>query len=204
MRLVLCSLLFALAMAAPARAATIYYLHGKFVEEHAAGDAHPQFGPYRYEDILAALGRDGAEVVSEVRPRDTDVSEYADQVVADIRKRLAAGEPASDIAVVGASKGAVIAALVSSRLAEDEVRFVLMGACNDWLERTWKPRLRGRVLSIYDDRDDIARSCSTIADRSIGLAAFEEIELHTGRGHGFLYTAGEDWVVPALAWLSRR
>lgn len=205
MRLALLALALALAVAAaPARATTVYYLHGKFVEEHGPDEAHPQFGRYRYRDILAALGRDGAEVVSEIRPRDTDVSAYADTIVADIRNRLQAGQPANDIAVVGASKGAVIVALVSSRLAEDDVYFVLMGACNDWLEATWKPRLRGRLLSIFDHQDEIARSCGTIAARSTGLTEFKEIELHTGSGHGFLYTPGEAWVAPALAWISRR
>jgi hypothetical protein len=197
-----------LALAAVTSAAhgapTVFYLHGKFVEEHGAGDVHPQHGPYRYREILAALGRDGAEVVSEVRPRDTDVSDYADRIVAAIRARLQAGQPARDITVVGASKGAVIAALVSSRLGVDDARFVLMGACNDWLESAWAPRFTGHVLSIFDDKDDIAGSCATIAARSRGLAEYREIELHTGLGHGFLYTPREAWMAPARDWISRR
>ena len=203
MRLLLALLLASfpvLAQAGP----TVYYLHGKFVEEHAADDVHPQHGRYHYREILAALGRDGADVVSEIRARDTDVSAHADKVVAQIRERLRRGTPARDIAVVGASKGAVIAALVSARLGENDVRYVLMGACNDWLEATWAPRFTGDVLSIFDATDDIARSCATIAARSKAMGNYREIELQTGRGHGFLYTPDEAWVAPALEWISRR
>jgi hypothetical protein len=198
------ALLLLALLAAPVQAApVVYYLHGKFVEENPDDAAHPQHGRYDYTGILAALRRDGATVVSERRPRGTDVSDYADRIVTDIRALLAQGVAAADIAVVGASKGAVIAALVSARLGQNEVAFVLMGACNDWLETTWQPRLRGRVLSIFDADDELARSCTTIAKRSKSLAAFEEIELHTRRGHGFLYRADEVWVAPALKWIAR-
>lgn len=193
-------LVFSLLAAPLARAAPVtIYLHGKFVEEHGPQDVHPQHGPYRYDAILQALARDGAEVVSEKRARDTDVSAYADRVVADLRARLAAGTPARELAVVGASKGGVIAALVSSRLDNDEVRYVLMGACNDWLERTHHPRLHGRVLAIFDAADDVAGSCGPLA-AARPPARFREIELHTGRGHGFLYTP-DAWIEPVLAFL---
>lgn len=182
----------------------VYYLHGKFLEENALDAVHPQFGKYHYHDILQVLGRDGAEVVSGLRPSDTDVSAHADKIVADIRTRIAAGQPPRDIAVVGASKGAVIGALVSTRLQEDDVAFVLMGACNEWLERTHRPRLRGRVLSIYDSGDDIAGSCKEIAHLSTNVAAFEEVRLDLGLGHGFLYLPREAWTTPALEWISRR
>jgi hypothetical protein len=192
------------AFALPARAApVVYYLHGKFVEETLPDAEHPQHGRYDYEGILAALRRDGASVVSERRAPGTDVSDYADRIVADIRASIAQGVAARDIAVVGASKGGVIATLVSHRLGNDEVAFVLMGSCNDWLETHWQPRLRGRVLSLYDADDEIADSCGAIAARS-RPSAFEEIELHTRRGHGFLYRADEAWLAPALDWIAHR
>ena len=139
--------LFAVVLLAPAAhaAPVTIYLHGKFIEEHPAGAVHPQHGPYRFDEIVAALGRDGAAVVADRRKKDTDVSAYAERVVADVRARIAAGTPARDIAIVGASKGGVIAALVSSRLDQDDITYVLMGACNDWLAQTHRPRLHGRV-----------------------------------------------------------
>jgi hypothetical protein len=203
MRLI--ALLVCLLAALPVRAdTTIYYLHGKFVEENGPEGVHPHHGPYRYRDILTALARDGAVVESEMRARDTDVSRYADKIVAEIRARLAEGQSAKDIAVVGASKGGIIGALVSARLAEDDVTFVLMGACNGWLEETYEPRFRGRLLAVYDASDDIAGSCADSASRSKRLAEFREIRLDTGRGHGFLYTPGEEWIAPALDWIGRR
>jgi hypothetical protein len=79
-----------------------------------------------------------------------------------------------------------------------------MGACNDWLEETHRPRLRGRVLSIYDASDDLAVSCVDIAKGSDQVAAYKEIRLDTGRGHGFLYLPLKGWTTPALDWISRR
>jgi hypothetical protein len=178
----------------------IYYLHGKFVEEFGAQGVHPQHGPYLYDDIVQQLAVRGAEVISEVRQRDTDVSDYADRIVAQIRARIGEGTEPGSITVIGASKGAVIGSLVSTRLAERDVRYVLMAACNEWLENTFRPRFTGRLLSIHESTDDLVGSCRDIAARSTELAKFEEITLHTGLGHGFLYRPMPEWMTPALDW----
>ena len=86
-----------------------------------------------------------------------------------IRARIGGGVPPSRIIVGGASKGAVIAALVSTRLKEPKVRYVLLANCNDWLIRTHDPRLTGEVLSIYEASDEIGGSCAPLAARSPDL-----------------------------------
>ena len=91
-------------------------------------------------------------MISEIRPRETDPSAYANRVVADVRRQIASGVPSSHITVIGASKGAVIASLVSSRLQDRGVRYVLLANCNDWLIRAHDPHLSGDVLSIYEKR----------------------------------------------------
>ena len=48
-------------------------------------------------------------VISEQRPRNTDVEEYAGKVTGQITALLDAGVPAENITVLGASKGAAIA-----------------------------------------------------------------------------------------------
>ena len=144
------------------------------------------------------MGDSGLQVVSEVRPKDTDPSAYADKIVAEVRERLAAGVPAANITIVGASKGSVIAMLVSSRLRVDGIRYVFLANCNDWMERTFAPRFTGRVLSIYEASDDIGQSCRAIAARSPGLRRFEEIRLDTGLGHGVVYRPLNEWVGPAV------
>lgn len=183
------------AMAAP----IVWYLHGKFVEENAPDVAHPQHGRYEYDAILAKLARKGAEVRSERRARDTDVAAYADRIAAEVRAELAAGTPASDLAVIGASKGAMIGSEVALRLANPHVSFVLMGACDGPARLA---ALRGRILAIHDASDDYTADCKASTQARDGLD-YRVLELHTGRGHGFLYTA-EAWIVPALDWIAHR
>jgi hypothetical protein len=180
-----------------------YYLHGRIVEDLGPRGVSPRHGAYDYPGIVAVLEREGLTVVSEVRPRDTDVSAYADRVVAQIREQLAAGVPASRITVAGASKGSVIAALVSTRLREAGVRYVLLANCNDWLIRTHDPRLTGEILSIYETSDDVGGTCAPVVERSPEVRRFEEVRLETGLGHGIVYRPLEQWVAPAVAWAKR-
>ncbi len=188
---------------APYGERVLYYLHGKIVEDLGPQGVSPRFGAYDYPGIIAALERGGLTVVSEARPRDTDPSAYADKLVADIRRRIATGVPASSITVAGASKGSVIASLVSTRLADPGVRYVLMANCNDWLIRTFNPRLSGEVLSIYEASDDVGASCAPLVERSPAVRRFQEIRVETGLGHGIVYRPLPAWVEPAIAWARR-
>ncbi|MBA3677954.1 MAG: alpha/beta hydrolase [Sphingosinicella sp.] len=183
----------------------IYYLHGGIIEEQGANGVSPKYGAYDYGGILASLRSPGVTVLSELRPKGTDASAYADRIVDQIRADLARGVPAARIKVIGASKGAVIAALVSTRLEEPQIAYVLLANCNDWLIRTHNPRLSGNVLSIYDAADEIGKSCDNVRrNASPYLARYEEIRLTTGLGHGFVYNARPEWVEPAIRWAQDR
>ena len=178
----------------------IYYLHGKIVEDSGPRGVSPRFGAYDYPGIISALSASGLTVISEVRARDTDPSAYADKVVADIRRKIAAGVAPSRITVAGASKGGVIATLVSSRLRVGGVRYVLMANCNDWLIRTFHPRLSGAVLSIYEASDEIGGTCRPLVRQSPVVRRFQEIRLNTGLGHGIVYRPLPAWVRPTVSW----
>jgi hypothetical protein len=183
--------------------AYLYYLHGKVVEDFGPRGVNPRRGAYDYPGIIAAIEKEGVEVVSEVRPKDTDPSAYADKIVADIQARIRSGVSPSRITVAGASKGAVIAALVSTRLKNPRVRYVLLANCNQWLIREMNPRLTGEVLSIYEASDEIGGSCKPVVDRSPDVKRFSEIRLETGLGHGMLYRPLPEWVKSAAAWAKR-
>ena len=180
-----------------------YYLHGKIVEDLGPRGVSPRHGAYDYPGIIGVLRRAGLTVVSEVRPKDTDPSSYADKVVADIRAKLKAGVPPSHITVAGASKGSVIASLVSTRLEQPPVRYVLLANCNDWLVREIKPRLTGEILSIYEASDEIGGSCNRVIKLSPDVKRFWEVRLDTGLGHGIVYRPLEEWIGPAVAWAKR-
>ena len=206
-------LLFALALAVascgaaspakPERPHYLFYLHGKIIEDMGETGVSPRFGKYDYRGIVRALEADGLTVVSDVRPKGTDPSAYADMLVAKIRKKIATGVPPANITVVGASKGSVIAMLVSSRLRVSGIRYVFLANCNAWMERTFAPRFTGDVLSIYEASDEMAQSCRPIASRSPSIGQFKEIRLETGLGHGIVYRPLSEWVRPATAWAMR-
>lgn len=181
----------------------LFYLHGRIVEDQGPRGVSPRFGRYDYPGILAAFRSRGLEVVSEVRPSGTDTGAYADRLVGEIRALLARGVAPSRITVVGASKGAVIASLVSTRLRNPGVRYVLLANCNAWLIRTHDPHLTGELLSIYERSDDVGGTCRPLAARSPALRRFAEIRLNTGLGHGMVYRPIRAWVAPAAAWALR-
>src|SRR5262245_21316431 len=96
----------------------------------------------------------------------TDPERYAETVQKQVEARLAAGGPPRHITVLGASKGAVIAMLASTRIRNREVNFVLMSNCNDWVREHFRIDLYGNVLSIYDNNDEFGTTCGPIFARS--------------------------------------
>jgi hypothetical protein len=183
----------------------MFYLHGKIIEDQGLPAISPEYGEYRYEDILAALRSYGFVVVSERRPANTDAAEYARRVAAQVRQLLGSGVPAGSISVVGASKGAAIAMIVSHLVNDPGVNYVLLGGCNaptiDELTRLGVA-LSGNVLSIYDSVDTSAGSCEDLFSLSAvgALGRYEELVLDVGTGHGILYEPLPEWIVPTVRW----
>jgi hypothetical protein len=138
----------------------LFYLHGRIIEERGIRPTSERWGVYEYEDILEALKQRGLVVISEARPRGTEIEAYATKVINQINALLKAGVAPRNITVVGASKGSVIAMVVSMRLKNREVNFVLMGNCNDGTLEQRQIDLWGNVLSIFDASDDIGGTYS--------------------------------------------
>ena len=183
-----------------ARANYLFYLHGRIIEEQGIRPTSERYGVYEYEKILDTLKSRGLVVISEPRPRGTDIDQYAAKVITQIQKLLTAGVAPRKITVVGASKGAVIAMTVSMRLKNRDVNFVLMGNCNDGTLEQRQVDLWGNVLSIFDRSDDIGGTCQKFFEKAKGLNKRKEVELQTGLGHGYLYKAMNEWIDPAVEW----
>jgi hypothetical protein len=194
-------LLLALAACAsqPPFSPHVIYVHGKAVED---GGRRPTtgYGVYEYDAILDALRAEGFEVTSEQRPKDADPNVYAEHVAAEVRALLGRGVPPSSITVIGASKGAVITMLASTRLQHPDVRYVVLGNCNDSIFRRFDIRLSGHVLSVFETADELGQTCAQFFERSGKLTSHDEIELRLGIGHAFLYTPRRDWLDPAARW----
>jgi len=185
----------------------LIYLHGRIVQERqSARPRNSRFGYYELEKILQAFRRRGFIATGEILPKSASVSDSADRVVSQIRRLLESGVPAECITVVGASMGAAIALLASTRLHNPDVRFCILGAC---LSRSVPALLAdqgngpsGRVLAIREASDDSTSPCPPWKiglESAPGLLA-REIVLNTRLSHGFLYRPLSEWVNPVVEW----
>jgi len=184
----------------------VFYLHGKIIEDQGIPAVSAEFGEYRYEEILLTLQGYGFEVISERRPKNADGWEYAQRTAKQVTELLTAGVPPGLITVIGASKGATIAAVTSHLVGNPEVNYVLLGTCHPTLVSEWKQgglMLSGNVLAIYDFADDeYSGSCEELFSlaEGKGLSRHNELVLQVGTGHGILYEPLPDWIIPTVQW----
>ena len=189
----------------------LIYLHGRIVQEQQnARPRSTRFGYYELKKILDAFRERGFVVSGEIRPKSASVSDSADRVVEQIRRLLKSGIPADRVTVVGASMGAAIALLASTRLQNSGVRFCVLGAC---LSESVRGLLAdegrgpsGHLLAIREATDDLIGPCPPWTDgheSPSGLLA-REIVLNTGLSHGFLYRPLPEWVGPVVEWAGAR
>lgn len=181
----------------------LFYLHGRIIEEAGPRPVHESWGLYDYPAVVKALGSRGAVVISEQRPRDTDVREYAEKVLAEVDALVEAGVPAARIAIVGFSKGGSIAMAVSALPANQhrDIRYVFLAACAEWLAEQPGFSLKGHVLSIREASDDLANSCKSVAEHPQDLESLSELTISTGAQHGAFFLPREEWTIPTLQWI---
>jgi hypothetical protein len=181
----------------------LFYLHGRIIEEAGPRPIDNTWGLYDYPAVVAALGSRGAVVVSEQRPKDTNVAEYAAKVVSQIDTLVQAGVPESQIAVVGFSKGGSIAMFVSALPSNQhrDIKYVFLAACAEPLAERPRLSLKGHVLSIRETSDDLTKSCRPVAEYSGDLQSLSEMTIDTGAQHGAFYLPREEWTIPTLRWV---
>ncbi len=180
----------------------IFFLHNNFIEMAGPDAVHPEYGRAEYKEIISAFTNAGFRVISELRPKNTDVKDYARKTVKQIDSLLKKGVPADKITVIGTSKGGYIAMYVSSYLKNKNVNFVFIGCCGEE-DSADVPEINfcGNILSVHEKSDATAGSCLKLKDKSLNkVSRFKEIELNTGLKHGFLFKALQEWIQPCIAW----
>lgn len=59
----------------------------------------------------------------------------------------------------------------------------------------------GNILTIYEKSDPFGVSALERKNTSsCPIKHFQEIELNTGLGHGFLFKPLEEWIAPTIKW----
>jgi hypothetical protein len=187
-----------------ATARHLIYLHGAIIERAGVRPTHPKFGIYEYQKILEVFAERGFVVISETRPEGTDGMLYAATVADQVLRLLAAGVQPEHIIVVGFSKGGGIAIAASSMLANDDLNFVFMAACNPWLDSRPEIVARGRLLSLRESSDDLVGSCEALFERSPSRHNHKEILLELGSGHGAFYRPQPAWIDAVVEWAGAR
>jgi len=177
----------------------LFYLHGKIVEDQGVKAVSERYGAYEYEKIVEGLRAEGFNVVSEPRPKDTDVEAYAAKVAEQVRQLLKDGVAPENITVVGASRGAFIAMVASTYLKNKNINFVIIAGCGVNEEFLKLVNLHGNVLSIYEKSDSVG-TCQPVFDDAEGINKRKEVMLETGLAHGFIYRPMKEWLIPVLDW----
>lgn len=183
-----------------AKAKYLFYFHGAIIETQGIRPTSPKHGVYEYEKIVETLKNEGFIVISEARKGNVHTGRYAQKIALQVDKLLKAGVPPSNITVVGASKGGLIAMQLSTLLGNKEINYVLLACCVEAALYRFDIALTGNILSIYDEKDDQVMSCRKFIDKSPGVANYKEIVLKVGTGHGFLYTPLKEWIDPTVKW----
>lgn len=181
----------------------LIYLHGGIVQDLGADAVSEDFGKYEYYKILDAFKDQGFNVISEVRPKETEITAYAEKLAEQIKLLKMRGVKDKNIVVVGASLGAYMTIEAADLLKLKKVRYVLIGLCSEYAVKRYekyKGELLGNFLSIYEESDQKG-ACQSIFQPLNAKAKFKEIKINTGKGHGFLFKPDKEWVKPLVEWI---
>jgi hypothetical protein len=176
----------------------LFYLHGLIVEEAGIRPKSEEHGYYEYELILEALAQEGFIVISEARRKGTQIKPYAENIACQIRKLLVNGISPRNISIVGASRGGIIGAYISTMLMEKEVNYIFLAGLFEKYLKDENLKLYGNVISIHDRSDKLSITPALYFRRSEGLGKYEEIVLNLDIGQGLIYKPYREWIDPIM------
>ncbi|MEZ4838010.1 MAG: hypothetical protein R2782_02550 [Flavobacterium sp.] len=182
----------------------IYYLHGRIIEIQGKNAISEEYGKYEFDSIVKAFSAPDHVVIAEVRTENVDYIDYANKISKEIDSLITTGVQPTDITIIGASKGAIIASHISNKNL-NPVNYVLLAGNNEYQEQNNDWKFHGQVLCIYDLSDSIAgKNYNYWENKENHTNKFEQIELKTHLGHGFLYKPIKDWIEPTKKWILKQ
>ncbi len=182
----------------------VFYSHGYIVEGGNPTPVHPRWGTYDFPAIKSALADPDYHLIATHRPAGTSPFVYAEKLAAEVTTLVNNGVPASNIALIGFSRGGFITVITTGLLRNDKINIVLLAACNSRLAKRQDIRLYGHLLSVYETSDSVG-SCEHLVDaHQTTVRSFQEVALSTGKEHGAFYTPEETWLAPVKNWLKHQ
>lgn len=179
----------------------LFFHHNYYVETKGTD------GDCKYYDILKSFSDRGYTVISEIRPKDVSVVEYAKSAAERVQKLLDAGVPPENITVAGHSKGGVITIRVASLLEKPKINYVVLAGCGiKALEKGYPDftPLKGNFLSVNVSTDKVAGSCKTAFSQAGEGFAGKEITLDSPAGHQLFFKPVDAWIEPMMSWLKEQ
>jgi dienelactone hydrolase len=182
----------------------IIYLHGVGIEQVGVAKADEDLN-----GIVKALEARGFIVISEVRSSPTNTKEYGKKVAGQVRALIDKGVPPENITVVGYSKGGLIALEAAAAGDYPNVNYVIMAGCFQKGKQFYNafannvaPKLKGRILSMYDAADPDFGTCQEFFAAAGDKVSSKEIKFETGQGHGLFRKPADQWMSPLADWAS--
>jgi len=188
----------------------IIYLHGIGVENYGPGKADED-----YYGIIKTIEGRGFTVISEVRraafimgkPSGTKPDEYGRKVAKQVKTLIEKGVPPENITVVGYSKGGVITLVAAADADNAKVNYVIMAGCfqkskekYDEYAENIAPKMKGRILSMYDAADPNFGTCQDFFSTAGDKVSGKEIKFETGQGHALFRKPVDSWINPLVDW----
>ncbi|WP_318555829.1 alpha/beta hydrolase [Paraglaciecola chathamensis] len=182
----------------------VFYSHGFIVEGDNPTPQHPTWGTYDFPAILETLSELDAIIIAEHRAKNTDPFEHAKKLQHQVEHLIETGVPATNISLVGFSRGGFITAIASSYIANNDINYLILAACTSSLATQSDVILQGNIFSIYETSDTVG-SCEKVVQHSGDkVTSFEEISISTGLEHGAFYRPIKAWVEPLNNWLEQK
>ena len=143
-------------------------------------------------------------MICEIRGKGIDDSVYVNKISNQVDSLLKTGVNTKKILIVGASSGRSIVLGLSSKLKMETMKYVIMGGCRPETYKDYlNTELYGQFLSVIEATDPHG-TCYMIFDKRNHVKDYQEITLHTGLSHGFIYKGRKEWIEPIVHWFERK
>lgn len=182
----------------------VFYSHGFIVEGDNTNPVHPRWGEYNFPGVVKALADAGFEVIAFHRPKGSDFKVYSLELASRVRQLLDKGVPATQVNLLGFSRGGRITAHASHALAKTPVNTIILAGCGAWVMKSepWV-KVNGDFLSVVEASDNVG-TCQLLKNRSTAVQSYDEININTGEEHGAFYQPLAAWLNPVVDWIAAK